>query len=165
MKWVSGGLRDARTASWRLRTELAALQFLGQDLGTGLAPGVVAADTAAGFLVLEDLAPRVSLNHLLRRDGAAAHGARLAAFARARGALSAATAGRAAAYYARRAQLGPVDPAADRAGRLTPFRVAGIEHASALGARLEGRAADELASATDESPASSISNSPASPTR
>ncbi|MGW7689057.1 hypothetical protein ACWGMA_09305 [Streptomyces asiaticus] len=150
VKWVSGGVRDARTAPWRLRTELAALRFLGQDLGTGLAPRVLAADAAAGFLVLEDLAPRVSLDRLLRRDGAAAHGERLAAFARARGALGAATAGRAAAYYVRRAELGPVDPAADQAGRLAPFRDAGIEHASALGVRLEGRAAYELASAIDE---------------
>ncbi|MCQ8186716.1 hypothetical protein [Streptomyces rugosispiralis] len=145
MKWISDGLRDARTAAWRLRTELAALQFLSRDLGTGLAPDVIAADTAAGFLVLEDLAPRVSLDQLLRRDGAAAHGGRLAASAHARGVLSAATAGRAAAYYARRSELGPVDPAADRAGRLTPFRKAGIEHASALGVHLEGRAAHELA--------------------
>lgn len=60
------------------------------------------------------------------------------------------TAGRAGTYYARRAELGPVDPAADRVGRLAPFRKAGIEHASALGAPIEGRAAHELAVAIDE---------------
>jgi aminoglycoside/choline kinase family phosphotransferase len=58
-------------------------------MGIGLCPRIIAADMAAGFLVLEDLAPRVCLDQLLRRGGAAAHGDRRAAFARARGALSA----------------------------------------------------------------------------
>ncbi|MFC8348118.1 phosphotransferase [Streptomyces sp. NPDC057280] len=130
--------------------KLAALQFLHEDLGIDLAPRVIAADTAARFLVMEDLAPRVSLDQLLRRDGAAAHGDRLAAFARARGVLSAATAGRGEAYYARRAKLGPVDAAADRAGRLAPLRTGAIEHASSLGVPLGGRASHELTSALDE---------------
>jgi aminoglycoside/choline kinase family phosphotransferase len=150
VKWIPDGQREARTASWRLRTELAALRFLDEDLGAGLAPGVIAADTSARFLVLEDLAPRVPLDQLLRRDGAAAHGERLAAFARARGALSAATAGRAEAYYARRAALGPVDAVADLAGRHAPLQQAAIEHASALGVPLDGRAAHELAAAMGE---------------
>lgn len=146
VKWVPEGSRDARTAQWRMHTERAALQFLG-DLGLRIAPRVIAADAAARLLVLEDLAPRVALDRLLRRDGAAAHTGRLAAFARALGALGAATAGRAGTYYARRAALGPVDSAADRAGRLAPLRAAAIAHAAALGAPLEGRAADELAAA------------------
>ncbi|WP_435227467.1 phosphotransferase [Streptomyces sp. Tue6028] len=150
VKRALGRLREGRTAGWRLRTELAALRFLSNDLGSRLVPRVLAADTAAGLLVLEDLAPRVSLDGLLRRDGAAEHGTRLAAFARARGALSAATAGRAASYYTRRVDLGSVDRAADQAGRHAPLREAGIEHASAIGVPLEGRAAYELASATDE---------------
>ncbi|MEU6548478.1 hypothetical protein [Streptomyces sp. NPDC046859] len=150
VKWMPDGQREARTASWRLRTELAALQFLEEDLGIGLAPSVIAVDTAARFLVLEDLAPRVPLDQLLRRDGAAAHGDRLAAFARARGALSAATAGRVETYYARRAALGPVDAAADQAGRLAPLREKAIEHASALGVPLDGRATHELAAAMEE---------------
>ncbi|GHE92148.1 hypothetical protein GCM10014715_55700 [Streptomyces spiralis] len=149
VKWVPDGQREARAAPWRLRTELAALQFLSEDLEVELAPRVIAADTAARFLVLEDLAPRVSLDQLLRRDGAAAHGDRLAAFARARGALSAATAGRAEAYYARRAGLGPVDAAADRAGRLAPLRREAIQHASALGAPPGGRVVHELATAME----------------
>jgi aminoglycoside/choline kinase family phosphotransferase len=127
-----------------LRTELAALQFLSDDIGTELAPRVIAADTAAGFLVLEDLAPRVSLDQLLRRDGPAAHADRLTAFARARGELSAATAGRSVTYYARRARLGPVDAAADLTGRLAPLRQEAIQHAAAFGAPPSGRAVHEL---------------------
>ncbi|MFF4648276.1 hypothetical protein [Streptomyces sp. NPDC001389] len=144
------GRDQARAAARRLCTELAALRFLGEDLGVGLAPRVIAADTASGFLVPEDLAPRIALDHLLRLDGAAAHSGLLAAFARARGELSAATAGRAATYYTRRARLGPVDPAADRAGRFAPLRDTGIRHAADLGAPLDGRAAYELSAALDE---------------
>ncbi|MGP3980640.1 hypothetical protein [Streptomyces sp. KR80] len=129
---------------------MAALQFLNEDLGIDLTPGVIAADTTARFLVLEDLAPRVPLDQLLRRDGAAAHGDRLVAFAHARGALSAVTAGRAETYYARRAELGPVDAATDQAERLAPLRKGAIEHASALGVPLDGRAAHELTAAIDE---------------
>ncbi|WP_406527706.1 hypothetical protein [Streptomyces sp. I8-5] len=150
VKWIPDGQREARSAPWRLRNELAALQFLTEDLGIDLAPRVIAADTTARFVVLEDLAPRVPLDQLLRRDGAEAHGDRLAAFARAHGALSAATAGQAETYYARRAELGPVDPAADRAGRLAPLRAGAIEHASSLGVPLGGRSAHELTSALDE---------------
>ncbi|MFE7332921.1 hypothetical protein ACFU8W_50640 [Streptomyces sp. NPDC057565] len=150
VKCIPDGQREARTAPWRLRTELAALQFLSEDMGIGLGPRVIAADTAAGCLVLEDLAPRVCLDQLLRRDGAAAHGDRLAAFARARGALSAATVGRAETYYARRARLGPVDAAADQAGRLAPLRKEAIGHASALGVPPSGRTVHELATAMDE---------------
>ncbi|NUP36512.1 MAG: phosphotransferase [Streptomyces sp.] len=150
VKWTEGGHVQARTAVWRVRTELAALQFLRDDVGVGLAPRLIAADVAAGHLVLEDLAPRTALDQLLRRDGAAAHGERLAAFAQARGELNAATAGRAEAYYARRARLGPVDRGDDRAGRFASYRDTGIEHAVALGAPLEGRAATELAAAVAE---------------
>ncbi|MBP0451163.1 phosphotransferase [Kitasatospora sp. RG8] len=150
VKWMQTGRDRSRTAAWRLRTELAALQFLGEDLGVGLTPRVIAADTAARFLVLEDLAPRTALDRLLRRDGAAAHSERLVAFARARGELSAASAGEALRYYSRRARLGPVDPAADRAGRLAPLRDTAIRHAAVLGAPVDGRATHELTAALDE---------------
>ena len=109
---------QARTEPWRLRTELAALQFLSDDLGLALAPRVIAADVSAGFLVLEDLAPRVALDRLIRRDGAAACLELLAVFARARGELSAATAGQAGTYHARCAALGFPAPAGDAEGRL-----------------------------------------------
>jgi hypothetical protein len=52
-------------------------------------------ELSAGYLVLEDLAPRVALDHLIRHDGAAAHPELLTVFARARRELSAATAGQA----------------------------------------------------------------------
>ncbi|MER7198219.1 MULTISPECIES: hypothetical protein [unclassified Streptomyces] len=38
VKWIEDGPGQAPTAHRRLRTELAALQFLGDDIGTGLAP-------------------------------------------------------------------------------------------------------------------------------
>lgn len=150
VKWIRPGRDQARTAAWRLHTELAALQFLSEDLGVALAPRVIAADTAERFLVLEDLAPRIALDSLLRRDGAPPHSERLAAFARARGELSAATVGQAAHYYTRRARLGPVDPAADRTGRLAPLRDTALRHAAELGVPLNGRAAHELTAALDE---------------
>jgi hypothetical protein len=62
VKWVRTGPGQARTEPWRLRTELSALQFLSDDLGLALAPRAIAADISAGFLVLEDLAPRVALD-------------------------------------------------------------------------------------------------------
>lgn len=85
----------ARTHRLRAHTEPAALRSLSDDLGLALAPRVIAADLSAGLVVMKDLAPRTALDHLLRRDGPAAHADRLAAFARARGELSAATVGHA----------------------------------------------------------------------
>ncbi|MEV6700460.1 hypothetical protein AB0M68_25405 [Streptomyces sp. NPDC051453] len=150
VKCVREGQRETRTAHWRLHTELAALQFLSEDVGSGLTPRVIAADVAAGFLVLEDLAPRVCLDQLLRRDSAAAHGDRLGAFACARGELSAATAGRAETYYARRAGLGRFDAAADQAGRLAPVHNDAIGQAAGLGVPPSGRTVHALAAAMDE---------------
>jgi hypothetical protein len=125
VKWVRTGPAQARTEPWRLRAELAALQFLSDDLGLALAPRVIAADLSAGFLVLEDLAPRVALDGLIRRDGATACLELLADFARARGELSAATAGQAGTYHARCAALGFPAPARDAEGRLAagPTRI------------------------------------------
>jgi hypothetical protein len=91
VKWVRNHPSETRTEPWRLRAELAALRFLSDDLGLALAPRVIAADLPKGLMVLEDLAPRTALDHLLRRDGAAAHCDRLAVFARAYGELNAAT--------------------------------------------------------------------------
>lgn len=133
-KWVRPAAgRTARCDPWRLPAECAALRFLGEDLGTRLAPRVITCDLAAGLLVLEDLAPRVVLDGLLVRDGAVAHAKRLTAFARALGRLGAVTAGRADAYYARRATLGPVDREADAAGPFASSRAEGVRQAVALG--------------------------------
>ncbi|MGN9838869.1 hypothetical protein ACTMTI_12175 [Nonomuraea sp. H19] len=147
VKWMQPHPNQSRTASWRIRTELAALRFLSDDLGLRLAPRVIAADLATGLIVLEDLAPRTALDGLLRADGAAVHAERLAAFARVRGELSAATAGRAGTYHARRAALGPVD---DLMGELAERREAGRGQAAALGAPITGQAERELAAALDE---------------
>jgi hypothetical protein len=144
VKWVRTGRAQARTQPWRLRAELTALRFLSDDLGLALAPRVIGADLSAGFLVLEDLAPRVALDHLIRRDGAAAHLGRLAVFARARGQLSAATAGQAGAYQARCAALGCPAPAGDAEGRLAGLWDQGRQDAAALGAPIAGSAASEL---------------------
>jgi aminoglycoside phosphotransferase (APT) family kinase protein len=111
---------------------------------------VIAADVPAGFLVLEDLAPRVALDHLIRRDDAAACLDLLAAFARARGELSAATAGQAGTYHARCAALGFPAPARDAEGRLAGLWDQAHEDAAALGARIAGPAASELAAVMAE---------------
>jgi aminoglycoside/choline kinase family phosphotransferase len=149
VKWVRTGPGQARTEPWRLRTELAALQFLSDDLRLALAPRVIAADVSAGFLVLEDLAPRVALDHLIRRDGAAAHLELLAVFARARGELSAVTAGQAGTYHARRVALASPAPVGDAEGRF-----AGLwDHAhkdASLGAPITGSAASELIAVLEE---------------
>lgn len=149
VKWVRTHRDEPYSAAWRLRTETAALRFLADDLGLALAPRVLADDPVSGLVVLEDLAPRTALDRLLHRDGAAVHAGRLAAFARARGALGAATAGRSGTYYARRAALGPVDPAADIRGRYARFREAAYGHAAALGAPLTGPVAGDLTTALD----------------
>jgi hypothetical protein len=150
VKWVRSGPARARTEPWRLRAELAALRFLSDDVGLPLAPRVVAADAAAGLLVLEDLAPRVALDQLIRRDGAAAHAGLLAAFAQACGELSAATAGRSVTYRARCAALGFPLPVSDPEGRLAGLWDRGHEDAAALGAPLTGPAASELRAVIEE---------------
>ena len=150
VKWVRTYPVLTRTEPWRLRTELAALRFLSDDLDLALTPRVIAADLSAGLVVLEDLAPRTALDHLLRRDGAAAHSDQLAVFARARGELSAATVGHADTYYARRTALGPIDPAADLVGRFARLREEAHGHAAALGAPITGPAEAELGTALAE---------------
>ncbi|MGP3970818.1 hypothetical protein [Streptomyces sp. 6N223] len=140
-----GGTPGSVIVKWlpphRLRTEVAALRFLAEDLGLALAPRVVAVDEDAGYAVLEDLAPRTALDRLLRRDGAAAHAERLVAFARARGALGAATARRSGAFRA---------PEPGPARYFARLREAAYGHAASLGAPLTGRAASDLAVALGE---------------
>ena len=132
----------------RLRAERSALEFLGDELGLPLGPRVIA--VGPGFLVLEDLAPRVALDTLLRDRGWAAHAERLAAFADARGRLGALTAGHTAGYRVRRARLGPLGPADDLATQYVRFEAGGEANAATLGAPIGGRAADDLAAARAE---------------
>jgi hypothetical protein len=151
VKWVRDGPAQVRSEPWRLRAELAALQFLSQDLGLALAPRVIAADGPAGILIMEDLAPRVALDRLIRRDGAAAHPGLLAAFARAHGELSAATVGQAGTYRARCAAVGHVPPASAGAqDKLAGLRDQVHQDATALGTPLAGPVASDLAAVLDE---------------
>ena len=151
VKWVRGGPAQVRSEPWRLRAELAALQFLSQDMRLALAPRVIAADVSAGLIVMEDLAPRVALDRLIRRDGAAAHRGLLAVFARARGELSAATAGHAGAYCARCAAVGHAAPAGGgAAGRLAGLWDQSHQDASALGMPVAGLAESELTAVLEE---------------
>lgn len=149
-KWTRPHVDQSRTTAWRVRTELAALRFLSDDLGLDLAPRALAADLTSEFIVLTDLAPRTPLDRLLRADGAEAHADRLAAFARAHGELHAATAGRAGIYHARRAALGPIAPAEDRIGRFAAHQAEGRGQAAVLGAPIAGPAERELAAVMDE---------------
>jgi hypothetical protein len=112
VKWSREHPSDIRTDPTQVLTERASLEFLA-ELDLHVAPRLLAADDDAGILVLEDLAPRVSLYELLRTgDHKAPLG--LQTFARTMGELHAATAGRADAYYDRRESLGPVDPSYHR---------------------------------------------------
>jgi len=150
VKWVRSGVAEARTERWRLGTELAALQFLSDDLALTIAPRVIAADVSAGFLVLEDLVPRIALDRLICRHGAAAHRERLAVFARTLGELGAATAGRAEPYRARCTAPGFQSPTTDARRRFATLWDRGHQDAAALGAPVSGPVASELSAALDE---------------
>jgi hypothetical protein len=141
VKWLRDDPADTRGESWRLGTELAALRFLADDLGLDLAPRVIAADLTAGFLVLEDLAPRIALDQLICRDGAEAHRERLAAFAHVLGELGALTAGHADKYPG---------SAADPRPRLAALWTRAHEDAAAIGVPVAGPVAAELTAALDE---------------
>lgn len=145
VKWLRDESADPRVESWRLGTELAALRFLADDLGLALAPRVIAADLSAGagFLVLEDLAPRIALDLLICRDGAEAHRARLEAFARLLGELGALTAG-----HGRRYRY-PASAADDR-GRFAALWSRAHDDARSIDVPITARAATELTGAFDE---------------
>ncbi|MER5625839.1 hypothetical protein ABT061_32860 [Streptosporangium sp. NPDC002544] len=150
VKWMGPHAAGKHTEAWRLRTEVAALRFLAEDLKVDLAPRVLVEDLPAGHVILEDLAPRVALDGLLRGDGAFAHAVRLEAFARARGELGAFTAGRAELYYRRRERLGQVDPEADRLGHVARLRQEGLPQAEVLGVPITGPVEREFALALAE---------------
>lgn len=148
VKW----LRDtaARADPRQTLTEEAALRFLADDLGLALAPRVLASAPRPHVLVLEDLAPRVALDQVLRRDGAVPPPAALMAFAAALGELNAATAGHADRYYARRRALGPVDPRADREGAVFGSWRETVRLAADFGAAMPGAAAAEWTAVLDQ---------------
>ena len=110
VKWLRDDPNGFRIDPRQMATEQAALEFLA-EIGFPSAPRLIAADAAAGVVVLEDLAPRTALAERLRDHGLAASKPQLLVYARVLGELGAATAGRAARYGAIRAGLGPEDPA------------------------------------------------------
>ncbi|MFI6900598.1 hypothetical protein ACIBKY_05025 [Nonomuraea sp. NPDC050394] len=143
-KW-DRGFHLTVPAETRLAAEAAALRFLAEDAGVLMAPRMLAA--GGGLVVMEDLSPRVAVDGLVRRDGSAAHRERLVAFAQARGALGAVSAGRLEAFYARRGQ---VDRTVDVAGQLAGLRDAGLAAAAdLLEAPMAGRALAEWRSALE----------------
>uniref|UniRef100_UPI0018925A75 phosphotransferase n=1 Tax=Catenulispora pinisilvae TaxID=2705253 RepID=UPI0018925A75 len=154
VKWVRTGVDRARSERWRLGTEAAALRFLSENLGLAIAPRVIAEDADAGFLVLEDLAPRVALDLLICRDGAAAHHERLAVFARALGELGAGTAGREELYRTRSSAVGSAgsvgSPSSGAQDRFAGLWERAHDAASALEAPIGGSAASELTAGLDE---------------
>ena len=112
VKWLRSHPQGPRTQLSQVHTERAALEFL-TGLGVGLAPELLAADDAAGVLVLEDLPHSAPLYDLLARDDPlAATG--LSAFAPTVAALRAATVGLENSYYERRRAFGPVDLVGER---------------------------------------------------
>lgn len=112
--------RRREAGTWRsekrlFQNEIAALRFL-TELGTSVAPRLIAAGDAAGILVMEDLGTGASLEDVLfQRDADAATKA-LVAFAIALGEMHAATANNEDDYYRQRRVLGADDVRADRWG-------------------------------------------------
>jgi hypothetical protein len=117
VKWLRGG--DLRIDPRQMATERAALEFLAQ-IGFSQAPRLIAADAATSVLVLQDLAPRMPLSDLLRRQGLPDSIPGLRAFAQVIGQLNAATAGRSALYDQIREGYGPCDPLAGWTGGTSP---------------------------------------------
>ena len=115
VKWLRDNPQGFRTDLRQLATERAALEFLA-EIGWSRAPRLVAADHAAGVLVMEDLGPRTPLDARLRAEGLAAMGAEMLDYAQALGELGAVSVGHAARYDAVRAAYGLVDPAAGERG-------------------------------------------------
>lgn len=147
VKWLRDDPNGWRTDPRQVRTERAALEFV-HAVGFRLAPRVLASDLSENLLVLEDLAPRSPLNDLLRKHGTTGPEARagLLEFARALGALNAATAGLDDRYYAQRAALGQVEdpePVLRRKWPETRRRLA------ELGVELTGSAERDLVAVTE----------------
>lgn len=108
VKWLRDSSHARRAEKAQLDTERAALDFLERTC-PGIGPRLLGVHPDGTLLVLEDLAPRRSLLELIV-DGHPSWASGLDRFARTIGGLHASTTDSAEAYYARRAELGPVDP-------------------------------------------------------
>lgn len=141
-----------RSAGELARCEHAALTFIADDLGLGLAPRLYAASPDSRLLVMEDLHPQTELAGQLRRDGLTpVLDDELTAFARSAGELAAASVGRAALFDVRRTALGT------GAGQLDDGEHAhiglwrnGLAGAAAFGVPLTAAAEHDLAAAVAE---------------
>ncbi|MGW5129663.1 hypothetical protein ACWEQ7_37670 [Streptomyces sp. NPDC004069] len=107
VKRLRPGGYGLRSAAELMRCERAALELL-DDLGLAdSGPRLLAAAPDTRMLVIEDVAPRVELAELLRRDGLTPElDDRLTDFATAVGALAAASVGCSESFAARRTVLG-----------------------------------------------------------
>ncbi|HXQ46802.1 MAG TPA: hypothetical protein VN806_09310 [Caulobacteraceae bacterium] len=143
VKWLREDPKGFRVDPRQVASERAALEFL-KAIGFSAAPRVIAADLQAAVLVLEDVGG-TPLADLIRRDGPDAHAEDLLSFARAAGALGAATAGLEADYATIRARYGVPDRAVGRARGLGPAWPATRVRLAALGLPLDGEASAELA--------------------
>jgi Phosphotransferase enzyme family len=147
------GLREDpngfRTDPQQVLTEKAALEFLA-ELGVHITPRLLASDSAANILVLEDLAPRVPLAAILQSADTERAKVGLSAFARALGTLSAATVGHEDTYYAKRRALGSVDPQAERERFLGNGWTETRGYAEALGVSASGEVETEMATVVAE---------------
>ncbi len=140
----AGAGRDGNAQ--QLPTEQAALEFL-DALGWTSSPRLLASDLARELLVLEDLAPRTPLSALLEERGSLAARDALQAFARALGALHAATRNQEARFYARRRALGPLEPAGDRERHITARCTEARDQMLSIGAEPSTGAEHELVQA------------------
>jgi len=102
-----------RSAPAQFYNERAALEFL-TTIGSDSGPRLLAADDAAGLLVMEDLGTGPALEDLLVGSDFSSAEQGFVAFARALGRMHATSAGHADEYYRLRSTLGPVDPAFGR---------------------------------------------------
>ena len=144
VKWLRDNPIEFRTDPRQVATERAALEFLA-GLGFPSTPRVLTSDLDAGLLVLEDVAPRVALDTLIRRTGVGPSVPGLLAFARATGELAARTAGHGSGYAAARSAYGPHDPAADLLPILGAEWSATRRRMDEFGGAMGGAAADDLA--------------------
>jgi hypothetical protein len=144
VKWLRQHPHGLRSDPVQIATEQAALEFLA-EVELPYAPRLLAADRDAGILVLEDLAPRGSLADLIRRAGAEGATVERRAFARAMGALNAATAGKSAAYDAIRSRYGAADAVNGRGRGLGPGFPGARARLEDLGLQLSAEAERDLA--------------------
>ena len=131
-----------------LATEAAALEFLAQ-IGFASVPQLIGSDLDTGVLILEDLAPRVSLADRLRAEGPDGLEAELVAFARVLGELAAAAVGHEAAYDQLRRRAGPLGGPAGHLARLDPAWSKADQILAARGLQMSGAAERELAAVAE----------------